>query len=135
MAYEFDESSFPKMKMVLCIFNAVCMFLIMIALFVIAGKSGFMNMPDYGIGQRSDVVYSHSPVMDERSLNQKVDQWTASVSAPKSQLTGSRDIPAFFEGHEYEASRKSDNNGIKAEREGFQGGISQDDLESILKRG
>jgi hypothetical protein len=132
MAYEFDEAMIPKMKLAFCVFNAVCMFLIMIALFVIAGKSGFMNMPDYGIGQRSDIVYSHSPVMDERSLNQKVDQWTAQT---KSQLTGSRDIPAFFEGHEYEAARKSENNGIKADREGFQGGISQDDLESILKRG
>ena len=133
MAYELNEAMIPKMKLAFCIFNAVCMFLIMIALFVIASKSGFMNMPDYGIAQRSDVVYSHSPVMDERSLRQKVDQWSA--PAAKSQLTGSRDIPAFFEGNEYEASRKSDSNAIKADREGFTGGISQDDLESILKRG
>lgn len=118
-----------------CYLVAVCMVAIVICMVIMTFKtmSGFENMPDYGIGQRGDVVAS-VPAYEETSLRQKVDQWTKPVMA--SQLTGSRDVPVFFSDIEVEsgaqAGRNTSTSAVSSAREGFEGGRREDELERAL---
>lgn len=113
-----------------CYVIMLCMILIVVALFMIATSktiSPFANLPDYGIGQRGDVIAA-IPAYEEQSLRQKVD---AAVAAGKtSQLTGTRDVPVFFQDFDVEAVR-SKNGAVSTVREGF-AGKGDDDLEKAL---
>ena len=72
---------------------AICMVLFaLIYMYEVMHKANFANMPDYGIGQRGDVIAA-VPSYEETSLRQKVDSWTKNQT---SELTGTRDVPAFF---------------------------------------
>ncbi len=93
-----------------------------------AFKSGFENMPDYGIGQRGDVIAA-VPAYEEESMRQKVDRWVSGVGA--SQLTGTRDPPVFFQDNAVEASRRA-GHAVSSAREGFEGGKGEDELERAL---
>ena len=111
-------------------------FLMIFAIFVISiigaagGWAGFANLPDYGIGQRGDVVVA-TPQLAEFSLRQKQDNAIAKLSAGNtSQLTGTRDIPVFFQDYDVEAVR-SKNGAVSTAREGFSG-KADDDLEKAL---
>lgn len=115
-----------------CYVIMLCMILIVVALFMIATSktiSPFANLPDYGIGQRRDVIAA-IPAYEELSLQQKVDAAASSVTAPTSQLTGSRDVPVFFQDYAVEAVR-SKNGAVSTAREGFSG-KADDDLEKAL---
>lgn len=109
-------------------FVAVIIILIHVAL-QFYGVSKFENMPDYGIGQRGDVIAS-VPAYEEYSLRQKVDQWTAPVKT--SQLTGTRDVPVFFQDYDVDMARKSTKSAVGTAREGFEGGRNDDELERAL---
>jgi hypothetical protein len=87
----------------------------------------FQNLPDYGIGQRGDVVVS-IPVSEELSARQKVAQWGANAPQ-KSALTGTRDIPVFFQDYDVEMKRKD--GAVGNAREGFQG-KGDNELEKAL---
>lgn len=91
-------------------------------------KSTFENMPDYGIGQRGDVIAA-VPAYEEESMRQKVDRWVSGVGA--SQLTGTRDPPVFFQDNAVEASRRA-GQAVSSAREGFEGGKGEDELERAL---
>jgi hypothetical protein len=81
--------------------------------------SSFQNLPDYGIGQRGDVIVS-VPVSEEMSARQKVAEWVANgQTGATSTLTGTRDIPVFFQDYDVEASRSK--GAVGSSREGFQG--------------
>lgn len=117
-----------------CYVIMLCMILIVVALFMIATSktiSPFANLPnDYGIGQRGDVVVA-TPQLEELSLRQKNDIAVAKLSAGNtSQLTGTRDIPVFFQDYDVEAVR-SKNGAVSTAREGFTG-KADDDLEKAL---
>lgn len=90
-------------------------------------SSSFENLPDYGIGQRRDVVAA-IPAYNEESLQQRVD---AAAAKNKSGLTGTRDIPVFFQDYDVEAVRKG-RGAVSSAREGFEGGKSDDDLSKAL---
>lgn len=113
----------------------VAQFIMILVIFIISmigvfgGWASFANLPDYGIGQRRDIIAA-IPAYEELSLQQKVDAATASVTAPTSQLTGSRDIPVFFQDYDVEAVR-SKNGAVSTAREGFTG-KADDDLEKAL---
>jgi hypothetical protein len=109
---------------------AICMIIVAICMIAIASSksiSGFANLPDYGIGQRRDVIAA-IPAYEELSLQQKVDVAAAGVKT--SQLTGSRDVPVFFQDYDVEAVR-SKNGAVSSAREGF-AGKADDDLEKAL---
>lgn len=114
----------------------VAQFIMILAIFIIVivdtlggVRTGFANLPDYGIGQRRDVIAA-IPAYEELSLQQKVDAAASSVTAPTSQLTGSRDVPVFFQDYAVEAVR-SKNGAVSTAREGFSG-KADDDLEKAL---
>jgi hypothetical protein len=114
---------FPTL-MLLCV-----MVLVLIGLVsVLVHKSSFANMPDYGIGQRGDMIAA-IPSYEEESLRQKVDRW--SKPTVTSQLTGSRDVPVFFQDYDVEAKRNV-GTALTASREGFEGGKKEDELERAL---
>ena len=104
-------------------------FLLFIIVMLCWNKSYFENMPDYGIKQRGDVIAA-IPTYEESSLRQKVDQWTKPAST--SQLTGSRDVPIFFQDYNMEANRNSNTSAVQTSREGFEGGRSDSELERAL---
>lgn len=108
----------------------VTLVLVVIILLLQTGviKSGFQNMPDYGIGQRGDVIAS-LPAHNEESMRQKVDRWT---KESKSQLTGSRDQPVFFQDYNVEMERKKNATAVSNTREGFEGGRADEELELAL---
>lgn len=111
----------------------VCLPLIVVLLLVMVTSetklSNFENMPDYGIGQRGDVIAS-VPAYEESSLRQKVDEWTAPVTT--SQLTGTRDVPVFFQDYDVDMARKNARSAVGTSREGFEGGRNDDELERAL---
>lgn len=109
----------------------VCIFIIVIVDTLGGKRTGFANLPnDYGIGQRGDVVVA-TPQLEELSLRQKQDIAVAKLSAENtSQLTGTRDIPVFFQDYDVEAVR-SKNGAVSTAREGFTG-KADDDLEKAL---
>lgn len=109
-------------------FVAVILILIHVAL-QFYGVSNFENMPDYGIGQRGDVIAA-VPSYEETSLRQKVDQWTKPVTT--SQLTGSRDVPVFFQDYDVEMARRSAGSAVGTTREGFENGRGEEELERAL---
>jgi hypothetical protein len=74
------------------------------------------------------------PVQDERTLRQKLAEAQNEAKAnlaPKSTLTGTRDIPVFYQDYDIEAKTKA--GAVYQEREGFTGALSQDDLEKMLR--
>lgn len=93
-------------------------------------KSPYCEMPDYGIRQRGDVVFSGTG-FSGKSLNDSIDAAAhktslaaaAVVPTPTpaqvvaSPLTGSRDVPVFFQGYDYDAAVKGGS--IKQAREGL----------------
>lgn len=95
----------------------------------LGGWSGFENMPDYGIGQRGDVIAA-VPAYEEESMRQKVDRWVKGSAT--SQLTGSRDVPVFFQDYDVEATRGSGRTAVSTSREGFEGGKGEEELERAL---
>lgn len=111
----------------------VAQFIMIAVIFLISiiglfgGWSNFANLPDYGIGQRRDIIAA-IPAYEELSLQQKVDAAAASVKT--SQLTGTRDVPVFFQDYDVEAVR-SKNGAVSTVREGFSG-KADDDLEKAL---
>lgn len=109
-------------------FVAVIVILVHVAL-QFYGISGFENMPDYGIGQRGDVIAA-IPSYEETSLRQKVDQWTRPVTT--SQLTGTRDVPVFFQDYDVDMARRSATSAVGSSREGFENGRGEDELERAL---
>jgi hypothetical protein len=97
--------------------------------------AGFSNMEDT-IKSKHDQTAS-LPVLDERSLRQKLGEAEqrakdamAAASAPVSTLTGTRDIPVFYQDYDIDVVKK--NGAVAQAREGFTGALSQDDLESML---
>ncbi len=122
--YGSGESMWCKVFMVLVI---VALIIIIALLSTIVNKAGFANLPDYGIGQRRDIIAA-IPAYEELSLQQKVD--AASAGVKTSQLTGSRDVPVFFQDYDVEAVR-SKNGAVSSAREGFSG-KADDDLEKAL---
>lgn len=97
----------------------------------------FSNLEDT-IRSKHDQTAS-LPVLDERSLRQKLgeseqrarDAMAADAAAvPVSTLTGTRDIPVFYQDYNIDASKKQ--GAVAQAREGFTGAISQDDLENML---
>ena len=126
------EKSYPVWSVMLCTVIAICSILTVLLLLVLVmgwGKGNFENMPDYGIGQRGDVIAA-IPSYEETSLRQKVDQCTKPVTT--SQLTGTRDVPVFFQDYDVEASRRSARAAVTNAREGFEGGRGEDELERAL---
>ena len=109
-------------------YGAIMLILLLVVL-QFSGVSPFENMPDYGIRQRGDVIAA-IPSYEETSLRQKVDQW--SKPAATSQLTGSRDIPVFFQDYNVEMGRQSANNAMGNVREGFANGRDDGELERAL---
>lgn len=111
--------------------NVITMFMVLLMFIDWAGWtkpfSGFQNLPDYGIGQRGDVVVS-VPVSEELSARQKVAQWVGNAPQ-KSELTGTRDIPVFFQ--DYDVEMKRQNGAVGNAREGFQG-KGDNELEKAL---
>jgi len=107
-----------------------CMIVVTMVLVVLmyVHKEHFENMPDYGIGQRGDVIAA-IPSYEEQSLRQKVDQWSKPT---KSQLTGTRDVPVFFQDYDVEANRQNANGAVSTAREGFEGGRGDEELERAL---
>lgn len=106
--------------------NVILIAIIIIMIIVIASMpnkhvSAFM---DYGIRQRGDVVFSGTGY-DGRSLNDRGDAaaFSAEDKAASAQLmeastlTGSRDVPVFFQGYAYDAAVK--NGAISQAREGL----------------
>lgn len=122
--YGSGESMWCKVFMVLVI---IALVIIIGLLSTLVNKAQFQNLPDYGIGQRRDIIAA-TPAFNEFSLQQKIDNATSDVKT--SQLTGSRDIPVFFQDYDIEASR-SKNGAVSTAREGFSG-KADDDLEKAL---
>lgn len=110
------------------IYLAVMMMLVISILIIVSmNNSSFANMPDYGIGQRGDMIAA-IPSYEEESLRQKVDRWSKPTT---SQLTGSRDVPVFFQDHTVDAERAG-SGALMSSREGFEGGKKEDELERAL---
>ena len=109
-------------------FVLVVLIFVHIAIMFYGEKSPFQNMPDYGIGQRGDVIAA-IPSYEEQSLRQKVDQWS---KGGKSQLTGTRDVPVFFQDYDVEMGRASATSAVSSAREGFEGGRGDAELERAL---
>ena len=108
---------------------AICMLVFaVIYTYEVMHKANFANMPDYGIGQRGDVIAA-VPSYEETSLRQKVDSWTKNQT---SELTGTRDIPAFFGDYSLDANRRSNGSAISSAREGFEG-KKDDELAKALR--
>ncbi len=120
--YGSGESMWCKVFMVLVL---VALVIIIGLLSALVNKAGFANLPDYGIGQRRDVIAA-IPAYEELSLQQKID----AAGTKTSQLTGSRDIPVFFQDYDIEAVRTK-NGAVSTAREGFSG-KADDDLEKAL---
>ena len=122
--------SWDAAKALMCIIQFLCIIGIFIVVLMMhtSKKAQFQNLPDYGIGQRRDVIAA-LPSYEEESMQQKVDRWSGPAKA--SQLTGSRDFPVFFQDNSIEATRKKDG-AVEATREGFEGGKSDDDLTQAL---
>ena len=114
-------TEFPKVHLVLHVLTVVLLFLLVVAVWKYeeAHKSCFEN--DYGIRQRSDVVFTNTG-SDERSLNQRAADaaaQAAAVATGVSKLTGSRDIPVFFQDYDYDMTLSK--TGLKNSREGLAG--------------
>lgn len=130
-----DKCSVPTMVWgsvwLMSLITVVCVLLIITG--AVSVRSPFENMPDYGIGQRGDVIAS-VPAYEEASLRQKVDEWTSQVNAPAttSQLTGTRDVPVFFQDYDVDMARKNARSAVGTSREGFEGGRNEDELERAL---
>lgn len=112
----------------MCVLQFVMVVVILVLVVMMYTKEGFQNMPDYGIGQRGDVIAA-IPSYEEHSLRQKVDKWS---KGEKSQLTGTRDVPVFFQDYDVEMSRKSATGAVSTAREGFEGGRGDEELERAL---
>ena len=127
--YGSGESMWCKVFMVLVL---VALVIIIGLLSTLVNKAGFENLlHDYGIRQRREVIAA-TPAFHELSLQQKVDNAAATVATgvTTSQLTGSRDIPVFFQDYNIEASRNK-GGAVSTAREGFSG-KADDDLEKAL---
>ncbi len=110
---------------------SVCLVLLIVLIImvgVLVSKSPFQNMPDYGIAQRGDVIAA-VPSYEEESMRQKVDRW---VKGATSQLTGSRDVPVFFQDYDVDATRSNGGRAVSTSREGFEGGKREDELQKAL---
>lgn len=119
------------MGKMMCWVQFMLILAIFIMVIVMVSKEGFENLPDYGIGQRRDVIAA-VPAYEEESMQQKVDRWSKQPEKQEvSQLTGSRDFPVFFQDYNVEAVRKG-NSAVASAREGFEGGKSDDDLSRAL---
>jgi len=98
--------------------------IIFIVIITLPDAKHISSFLDYGIRQRGDVVFSGTGY-DGRSLNDRGDAaaFSAEDKAASSQLiaastlTGSRDVPVFFQGYDYDAAVK--NGSISQAREGI----------------
>jgi len=124
-----DEANSKMILSVVIITVMIVALLVIIGLVAVYGVSRFQNMPDYGIGQRGDVIAA-LPAQEEDSLRQKVDKWTKPVTT--SQLTGSRDVPVFFQDYDVEVARQSATSAVGSSREGFENGRGEEELERAL---
>lgn len=118
----------PGWMQVLIVLTFVMVLILIILVSMLVHNSPFANMPDYGIGQRGDMIAA-IPSYEEESLRQKVDRWSKPTAT--SQLTGSRDVPVFFQDYDVEAKRNV-GTALTASREGFEGGKKEDELERAL---
>lgn len=114
----------------------VCLVVLIIIQAVIAGKtkSGFSNeqFEDAANTSMRDILFTHTGA-DQKSLQSKVD--AAAAKAVKSQLTGFRDAPVFFQDYDYDMQRKK-GGAVGNTREGFESGaISGDKLLDALRSG
>lgn len=110
---------------------SVLVLLLVLQVFAKVPIAPFSNMEDT-IRAKHDQTAS-LPVLDERSLRQKLgeaEQKAKDAMAAVSTLTGTRDIPVFYQDYDIDVSKK--NGAVAQAREGFTGAISQDDLESML---
>lgn len=110
-----------EMKLSTEVFNLVVVVCLVLIVLMMAMKhvSHFISEP---FADTSATAIMCKQVMEGRpSLCDKVDAADASVAAAnkaKSTLTGSRDIPVFFQDFDYEMERKGTT--IKTEREGYE---------------
>lgn len=112
----------------------VLLVLLFIVMIVDASVSGFSNerFEDAANTSMRDVLFTHTGA-DEKSLQSKVD--AAAAKAVKSQLTGFRDAPVFFQDYDYDMQRKK-NGAVTNTREGFESGaIPSDKLLDALRSG
>lgn len=123
-----------------CVLVAAMTFVLLVLVFLIYSdlkdgvitKSGFENLYDFGIKQKGDQIVQVASV-DETSLRQVMDERIARGKAnATSQLTGTRDIPVFFQDYDVEAGRASATSAVNTAREGFEGGRADDELERAL---
>jgi hypothetical protein len=116
----------PELKIE--VFNfvaAVCLVAITVLLFIIMVLFWRANISD-AFSDTSATAIMCKQVMEGRpSLCDKVD--AANVAATKSNLTGSRDIPVFFQDFDYEMERKGTT--FKSDREGY---VSRENFEDKL---
>jgi hypothetical protein len=95
----------------------VCVLIITICIAVITARlNNAKNLEPFSDTSATAIMCKQ--VMEGRpSLCDKVD--AANVAAAKSTLTGSRDIPVFFQDFDYEMERKGTT--FKSDREGYTG--------------
>lgn len=119
---------------------AVCLVLIVIAQWMMAIKSvsGFTSEPmsDYPFAASTsyrNTLFTHTGA-NQQSLADRVDTAVAKSQVPttKSNLTGYRDVPVFFQDYDYDMERKKGT--IANTREGFEG-VKSDELLNALKSG
>ncbi len=125
-----NEKRILQVSIATLIFVVITMILVLVLL--LSSSSSFAN--DYGIGQRGDVIAA-VPSYEEESLRQKVDRWggqpKSTFNNNTSNLTGTRDIPVFFQDYDVEAKRNGAG-AVSTAREGFSGGRADNDLEKAL---
>lgn len=122
---------------VLCMIHFIMSLVTLVLVIVILVQTyhdSFANLED-SIKSKHDLAVS-LPVQDERTLRQKLAEAEAlarqNMAAQQAEgLTGTRDIPVFYQDYGLEA--KSKGGAVYQEREGFQGALSQDDLEKMLR--
>ena len=112
----------------LCVLKWVILVTILVLVVLIYVAVTKEKMTDYGIRQRGDVVAA-VPAYEEESLRQRLDRAVQNVGT--SNLTGSRDVPVFFQDHNVEMSRVG-GGAVANTREGFEGGKNEDELHRAL---
>lgn len=104
--------------------------LLVIVIFIIyfwtvGGKlEGFQNFSYQNYFDQTAAV----PAYTEESLRQRVDD--AVAAGTTSQLTGTRDIPVFFQ--DYDVEMKRSGTAVSSAREGFEGGKGDDELSKAM---
>jgi hypothetical protein len=107
------------------IVTALCVIVLVILVWQMHCKEGMANDLSSTNIMRN-VLLTHSGA-DQKSTADRV----SAAAKQTSQLTGSRDIPVFFQ--DYDVEMKNVNGTVVNEREGFDGGVQPKELENALK--